>query len=297
MEHTVYIDIYFLINFSMDFLGLFLAVKLLGRRESLLRLSLAALFGGLYASLSLIASFDSISPILSFTLDALACVVMAFIAVYHKKGLRGAISFSLVFGAISILLGGAMTALFYLFNRLGLDKAFSGGENQGGDGISVWLFAIFAAISGFVAILGGRLLKKKSMHRSGYIEIEYRKRSVRLPCICDSGNLLCEPISHLPCVLVELDAVRGIFSSRLYDCIRQGSLGDSSLPEANRIRMIPARGALGSGLLVGILPDAIRLDMGKGAIAVEAYIVFSKEKISAQGAKALVPSDLVFGTA
>ena len=297
MEQTVYIDIYFLINFSMDFLGLFLGVRILGRRESLWRLSLAALFGGLYACLSLIASLDAVSSMLSFALDALACIVMAFIAVFHKENRRGFLSFSLVIGAISILLGGAMTALFYVFNRLGLDEAFGGAGEQNTDGLSVWLFAIFAALSGFMAIVGGRFLRKRSMCRSGYIEIEYRKRRVRIDCICDSGNLLREPISHLPCVLVELDAVKGIFSSRLYDCVKGGSLGDSALPEANRLRMIPARGAVGAGLLVGILPDAVRLDMGKGSVAVDAYIVLSRDKISAQGAKALVPSDLVFGAA
>lgn len=297
MVQTVYIDIFFLINFSMDFLGLFLGIKLLGYKKSLIRLILAALFGGVYASVSLILSLDSISPLLSFAVDAVACIVMAFIAIFHKRALKSVFSFALVFGAISILLGGAMTALFYLFNRLGLDKAFSGGDTQINDGMSVWLFAIFAAISGGGAILGGRFLKRKTMHRSGYIEIEYRGKSVKAPCICDSGNLLREPISHLPCILVELEAVRSAFSSRFYDCVRRGSFGDSSLPEASRIRMIPVRSALGQDLLVGILPDAVWLDMGKGRIKVEAYIVFSREKISAQNAKALVPSDLVFGAA
>ena len=297
MVQTVYIDVFFLINFSMDFLGIFLGMKLLGRRESLLRLFLAALFGGAYACASLILSFDSISPFLSFSIDALACFVMAFIAVFHKKAFKSVLSFALVFGAISILLGGAMTALFSLFNRLGLDKAFGAADSQSADGMSVWLFAIFAAISGFVAMIGGRFLKKKSMHRSGFLEIEYRGRKVKIACICDSGNLLREPISQLPCVLVELEAVRSIFSNGFCECVRRSSFGDPSLPEASRIRMIPAKSAVGDALLIGIRADALRLDMGKGMIEVDAYIAFSKERISAQNAKALVPSDLVFGTA
>ena len=55
-----------------------------------------------------------------------------------------------------------MTALFYAFNRLGLDRAFGDAENQSGDGISVWIFAIFASISALIAIFSGKLFKKKA---------------------------------------------------------------------------------------------------------------------------------------
>ena len=296
MEQTVYIDVFFLINFSMDFLGLFLTAKLLSRRESLLRLFLAALFGGVYACIDLIFPLEDILFAFSVVIDALACFLMALIAVFHRRAIRGVFSFSLVFGAISILLGGAMTALFYAFNRLGLDRAFGVGE-AGSDGISVWLFAVFAAISGFVALIGGKFFKKKASRQSGEVEIIYGKRSVKLSCMCDSGNLLREPISQLPCILVDLDSVKGIFPRSLYDSVRTGNIEELPSAEASRIRMIPACDASGEVMLFGIRPDDILLDMGKGALSVCAYIVFSQEKISAQGAKALVPSELVLGTA
>ena len=300
MEQTVYIDVFFLINFSMDFLGLFLGNKLLGRKESLLRLFLAAVFGGLYACVSLIFSFDSISPLLSFAVDAIACVVIAFIAVFHKKAWRGVFSFALVFGAVSILLGGAMTALFYAFNRLGIDKAFGNEEGQSSDGISVWIFVIFASISALITVFSGKFFKKKALRQSGFIEIEYRRKKIKIECLCDSGNLLREPISHLPCILVEFDAVQSIFSKEFRAYYMEGKLekiSSFSFLESSRIRMIPVKTASGESLLVGIRPDSIRIDMGKGMTLFDAYIAFSKEKISANGAKALVPSELAFGTA
>ena len=297
MEQTVYIDVFFLINFSMDFLALFLGTKLLSHKESLLRLFLAAIFGGAYACFTLIFPLESYLSVFSFLGDALACFIIAFIAVFHRSAFRGVLSFSLVFGAISILLGGAMTALFYAFNRLGLDKAFSDGEAQSSDGISVWIFVIFASVSAIVTIVSGRFFKKRSIRQNGFLEIEYKKRKVKLSCVCDSGNLLREPISQLPCILVELDAVRGIFSKEFCECIKNCELQKIPITEASRVRMIPAHSASGEALLVGIRPDAVRLDMGKGATSFNAYIVFSKEKIVANGAKVLVPSELVFGAA
>jgi hypothetical protein len=157
--------------------------------------------------------------------------------------------------------------------------------------------AIFAALSGLATLLGGRFFKKKSLRQGGTVEIEYRGRRASLNCICDSGNLLREPISQAPCILVELDALRGLFSDSFLRAVGNGRIEELSPLESSRIRMIPAQSASGDTLLVGIRPDFVRLDMGKGDTAVEAYIAFSVEKISAHGAKALVPSELVIGAA
>jgi hypothetical protein len=94
--------------------------------------------------------------------------------------------------------------------------------------------------------------------------------------------------------LVELDAVKGLFSHSFCECIRRGELEKIAVSEASRIRMIPALGAFGESLLIGMRLDSVRVDMGKGSTCVEAYIVLLTEKISAQGAKALVPSEIVF---
>ncbi|MBE6534378.1 MAG: hypothetical protein E7678_05360 [Ruminococcaceae bacterium] len=294
MVQTVYIDLFFLINFSMDFLALFLASKLLGCGKKLIRLVLAAIFGGFYACFSLIFPLENYLSVFSFAVDALACLIMAFIAIFKPKIRSGVISFALVFGAVSILLGGAMTALFYAFNRLGLDRAFAGEKAQS-DGISVYIFAIFAAISGFLALLGGKFFKKKALRQNGTVTVEYRGKSASLLCMCDSGNLLREPISRLPCILIELDAVKKLFSNVFLECVRRGDIEKIPISESSRIRMVPAKSATGETLLVAIRPDSIKLDMGKGESFVEAYIVISTEKISAHGAKALVPSELIFG--
>ena len=166
MNTVVYADLLFLIDFSMDFLTFYIVSRILHQKAKLIRICSASAMGGIYSVVSLGMSGKGL---LSLSLSIFVCFVMCMTAFLEKSPKRFSRMplYTVTFFVVSSMLGGAMTALFYLFNRLGLDKAFSGGENQGGDGISVWLFAIFAAISGFVAILGGRLLKKKSMHRSG----------------------------------------------------------------------------------------------------------------------------------
>lgn len=294
---TVYIDIFFLINFSMDFLALFLSARLLSRKIRLLRLALSALLGGLYACISLVLSFDARLGAWSILVDVLACALMAAISVASRKNLKGIFSFALVFGATSILLGGAMTALFALFNRMGIDKILQGGSNSTDDGISVWLFAVFAIISAMITVLGGRFFKRKAMRREGSIEIVYFKRSVTLPCICDSGNLLREPISQKPCIIVELDALRPILSRELVKSALSGDISALSERDASKVRLIPAQGVSGNGVLIGIRADFVRLDMGRGMTELDAYVAISTENLLLGEIKALVPSDFTLGAA
>lgn len=292
MEQTVYLDIYFLINFSMDFLGLFLSARLVERRIKYYRLVIAAGVGAAYACVALFLSAAGLWRIL---LDALACLAVGGVAAFDRRALKSLPYFSLVFGAVSIILGGAMTALFYLFNRLGVDLLFGGGG--GGDGISVWLFAILAGISALLALKGGGALKKRAVRKRGRIEIEYGGKRTSLSCLCDSGNLLREPISRLPCVLVELDALSSVLPYSLTEAVKKGNITLIEERERPRVRLIPSQSATGKAMLVGFRVDALRIDMGGGAAKTDAYVVLMTEKISEKGIKALVPSEIVLGAA
>ena len=292
MEQTVYLDIYFLINFSMDFLGLFLSARLVERRIKYYRLVIAAGVGAAYACVAL---FLSAAGLWRLLLDALACLVVGGVAAFDRRALKSVPYFSLVFGAVSIILGGAMTALFYLFNRLGVDLLFGGGD--GGDGISVWLFAILAGISALLALKGGGALKKRAVRKRGRIEIEYGGKRTSLSCLCDSGNLLREPISRLPCVLVELDALSSVLPYSLTEAVKKENITLIEERERPRVRLIPSQSATGKAMLVGFRVDALRIDMGGGAAKTDAYVVLMTEKISEKGIKALVPSEIVLGAA
>ena len=292
MEQTVYLDIYFLINFSMDFLGLFLSARLVERRIKYYRLVIAAGVGAAYACVALFLSATGLWRLL---LDALACLVVGGVAAFDRRALKSVPYFSLVFGAVSIILGGAMTALFYLFNRLGVDLLFGGGG--GGDGISVWLFAILAGISALLALKGGGALKKRAVRKRGRIEIEYGGKRTSLSCLYDSGNLLREPISRLPCVLVELDALSSVLPYSLTEAVKKGNITLIEERERSRVRLIPSQSATGKAMLVGFRVDALRIDMGGGAAKTDAYVVLMTEKISEKGIKALVPSEIVLGAA
>ena len=290
MEQTVYVDLFFLINFSMDFLCFFLTSRLLSYRFSVKRTLLAAAVGGIYACVAL---FWGLSGLWSLLADLAACGAISAVAVFRRGNGREVAGYAVVYAACSIVLGGFMTVLFSLFNRLGLDGML--GEEGDGDGISVWLFALLALISGALSMFGMKLFKRKSTRQRGRVEIMYGDRRIILDALCDSGNLLTDPISAKPCIVAEKEEVKKILPQGVAAVIDNGRLDMLSKRDVGRVRVIPAQTVSGGGILYALKVDRVRLDMGKGWCDADALIALCRLERNADGAKALVPSTLAFG--
>lgn len=288
MEHTVYIDLYFMINFAMDFLCFYLTSWLLSLRRSLLRTMLASAFGALYACAALLIGLRGVWSILA---DLAICLIMCAIAYYRPKEARAVAVDALVYSAVSILLGGAMTALFYSFNRMGLDRLL--GSEEDADGVSVWLFALIAIAGAIGTAFGGRLMRKKATRRACRVSITLGGRTVTLDGICDSGNLLREPISALPCIIIDPDRLDELVGRGDARAVIDRRIEDLSEGICRRVRVIPMRTVGGESVGYGIRADRVRVELGRETRSVEAFILAANEPISADGARALVPSELL----
>ncbi len=292
MEQTVYIDLYFLINFSMDLLCLFLAARLLSYRMPLWRGALTALLGGAYACLSL---FFDIGGVWGLAVDLAACAFLGFVAMLKGKNIKQCLGFSLVFAATSVVLGGFMTVLFSFFNRIGLDRLF-GTEDQEGGGVSVWVFAFLALISAVISALGGKVFRKKSARRECTVKLTYEKKSITLNALCDSGNLLREPISGKLCIVAEAKEIEKILPYEISAVLGTNSTS-GDIYATNRIRIIPTQTVSGEGMMYAIRFDSIRIDAGKGESEVDAFVALGNIGKAAEGKSALVPSELMSGIA
>lgn len=290
MEQEVYVDLYFLINFAMDFLCFFLTSRLLSIKESLPRTLAASAVGALYACLSL---FWGLEGLISLSADIGACVIMSAIAFCRRGELRRLPVNSLVYTAVSIVLGGFMTALFSFFNRIGLDRLL--GSEKDADGISVWLFGLLALISGVLAMLGGKFFKKKSARTVCRVRLCKGKKTVELKALCDSGNLLRDPISARPCIVVELDSVRELFARKTLRAIEKGSEALFEGEDAARVRIVPVKTVSGDGMMYAFRLDRVELDFGGGWLEADALAAISTVSINADGASALVPGELNVG--
>lgn len=284
MEQTVYADLYFLINFSMDFLCFFLTARLLSYKLSLGRTLAASALGGLYA---IAALFFGGSALVALLIDMAVCALMCAVALFRPHEARRLPLYILVYIAISMVLGGVMTALFHLFNRLELPL----GE-VAEDGISVWLFAILGALGGLITHACNRFFSHRAARQHATVTLTCGASVRALQALCDTGNSLREPIGGRPCIVVDCDRLRGLLPPELLAAAKKGALPPADLlgRYAERICLIPAQSATGSRMLIAFRPDRVTVDSGHGAHAVEALIVPSVLDASTD---ALVPPELI----
>ena len=184
-----------------------------------------------------------------------------------------------------------MTALFHLFDRLPIPT-----DSVHGDGISIWLFGALAGISALVTYASERFFSSRSTRRRAEIVVFYENRSCRLHALCDSGNLLREPISGKPCILVDPRAFHGILPDRfLRTCVDRAfaSLEHAPPPLQSRLCLVPSHTAIGASMLIGFRPDRIGIQGEKNIRHVDALLVFSDLIQTADGANALLPPELL----
>lgn len=281
---TVYVDLYFLINFSMDFLCFFLAARLLSQRLSLPRTLLASALGGIYANIAL---FLPVSALAALLIDMAVCALLCAVALLRPHEGRRLPLFVLVYVATSMVLGGVMTALFHLFNRLALPIS-----DIESDGISVWLLAVLVLISALLTRLCGCLFARRAGRREATVTIALDGRIRTLTALCDTGNQLREPISGKPCIVVDCDRLAGFLSEELLASARAERPPDASLlaQYATRIRLVPAYAATGSRPLLALRVDHVTVGDKESPHEVDALVVLSPLRGTAD---ALIPPELL----
>lgn len=286
MELDVYADLFFLINFSMDFLCLFLSMGLLHLKRSRWRMLLAAALGGVY---SVVALFLEGTPWVSLCADLGVCIAMCALCA-AGKGVRVGrlLLFCGTYFGVSALMGGGMTALYNLLGRADLPL-----EEVQSDGISAWMFLLLATAAALIAAFGGRVFSRKTAIKTCRVRIRMDGVRCELEGLCDSGNLLCDPISGTPVIVADRRTWLAALPEELRRAVESGGRQMESLPEGRRVRIVPMHTAQGSGLAVALVPDEVLLITENGkAQAVHALIAPSGEPLS--GAfRAVVPTALL----
>ena len=267
MPAEVYVDLYFLVNMSMDFLCLLITGRLLHRVCKSGRLLPASAIGGAYAVGSLLWLPGGAGGLFFDLLFALLLCLVAF----WRRGepFRRVLASGAVFAAVSMALGGMMTALYTVLNRL--DLPF---EALQGDTLSVWLFALLALVAGAMTARGGRMMGLSQKAKSVTVEASVFGRRIALSALVDTGNLLADPISGRGVIVVEERVLAGALPIPLFRAIQSGgrALSDYLVDhpkEAARIRLIPAKTATGEGLLAAILPDRLTVREGREAYSAD----------------------------
>lgn len=259
---TVYIDVVMLENLCMNYIILFATGYLMKIKMKQLRLVASSLLGGIYA----VIAYLEILPIYSsFSMKIILSVLMVYIA-FHSKGVKNLVKQLIIFYLTSFAFGGCAFALLYFIRPQ--DILMRNGVYVGTYPIKI---ALLGGIVGFIiTYIAFKIVKTKLGRRDMIYEIKIKidDKTLNLKAMLDTGNLLKDPISAMPVVVVEKESLYTILSSELLDNIDKFIGGEESLIEQieekeilTRFRMIPFS-SIGkqNGLMLGFKADKVIIE-------------------------------------
>ncbi|MGN1297198.1 MAG: sigma-E processing peptidase SpoIIGA [Clostridia bacterium] len=258
---TIYIDVVLIENLIMNYIILFTTGLILKLKIQPIRILIASLLGAIY---SIIAYAGVLKIYSSFILKIVLSVLIVYIA-FNPQSVKKMWKDLLIFYLTSFVFGGAAFALIYIVKPQ--DIIMKNGLFLGTYPLkTVMLGAVIAFI---IIIAAFSIVKSKISKKDMFCEIETKinNKIIRTKAMIDTGNMLKEPITNTPVVVVE--------HTLLYECIPKEILnnleniigGDfEKVPEhikekyISRLKLIPFS-SLGkqNGMLLGIKPQYIKI--------------------------------------
>ncbi len=202
---TIYIDVILIENLIMNFIILYATGLVLKRKIKKVRLILASLLGAMYSLLTYISSFEIYTNII---LKLVLSILMVYIA-FNAPNVKQIGKDLLLFYLISFVFGGAAFAFIYIIKPQ--DILMKNGLFLGTYPLkTVLLGAIIAFI---IVIAAFKIVKSRFSTKDMYCKIKIRlnEKEIETNAMIDSGNLLKEPISNTPVIVVE--------HTLLYECM------------------------------------------------------------------------------
>lgn len=191
-------------------------------------------------------------------------LVMVYIA-FFPKNVKMLIKYIIIFYLTSFVFGGC--AFFLLYYIKPQEILYKNGFLTGTYPIKI---AFLGAIVGLTLLnIAFKVIKTRLSKNDMFCEVEivYREKHANIRLMIDTGNLLKDPITRGPVIVVEKGKLSEIIEEEVLDRLEQVIYGaDEDLIEKigedyiSRFRLIPFS-SLGkqNGMLVGFKPDEITI--------------------------------------
>ena len=195
---TIYLDVILLENLCMNYIILFATGLIHKVKIKAWKLFVASLIGGIYSILSF-------APVLEIYTNFLFKVILSVVMVYisfHPQNVKQLFKELIIFYLVSFAFGGCAFALLYFIRPQ--DILARNGVLTGTYPIKI---ALLGGIVGFVIVniafkvVKGKL-SKKDMFCNISIFINGKEKEIK--AFIDTGNLLKDPISGIPVIVVEV---------------------------------------------------------------------------------------------
>lgn len=256
---TIYIDVVLIENLIMNTIILIATGVVLKEKIQILRILLASLIGAIYSVIAYLSILEIYSSIIMKIILSLIIIYIAFNPQTIKKMWKDILLFYLT----SFVFGGAAFALIYIVKPQ--DILMKNGLFLGTYPLKT---IILGAIIAFIIIITAfTVVKTKITKKDMFCEIEIKLNGKKIKTIAmiDTGNMLKEPISNTPVIVVEHTLLYNSIPKEILNHLEELLGGDfSSIPEKiqkeyqTKLKFIPFS-SLGkqNGMLIGIKAEEL----------------------------------------
>lgn len=258
---TIYVDIIFLENIIMNMAILYATSILLKEKARFFRIVIASAIGSIYVIISYISNLKIYSSIILKIILSVIIVYVAFNATKAKLLLKQ----TLIFYLTSFVFGGVALYLIYFIKPE--EITMINGNFSGTYPIKVIFLGAVVAIS--IIMISIKIIKTKITKKDMFydITIKLEGREVKTKAMVDTGNLLKEPITNTPVVIVEYSILYDILPKEILNNLDEILGGDlKKIPKEIReqyltkLKFIPFS-SLGkqNGMLIGIKAEELEI--------------------------------------
>lgn len=253
---TIYVDVVLLENICMNYVILFSTTYIMKIKRKHIRLFLSSLVGAVYAVLA----YAEIVPLYAnFIVKVILSIVIVYIA-FYPKNFKGLLKELIVFYLVSFALGGCTFALLYIVRPQ--DIFIKNGVYIGTYPLKI---ALLGGIVGFVItyiafkVVKNKIVKNQIIYE---VEISIEDKTLKTRLLLDTGNMLKDPISNSPVLVVEKNTLKEIIPEEVLEETEKILGGDVKRNEKyqKRLRIIPFS-SVGkqNGIMVGIKADKVKI--------------------------------------
>lgn len=251
---TIYIDVVLIENLIMNYIILLATGLILKIKIKHIRLIIGSLLGAIYTIIGYIGILEIYS---SFILKIILSIMIVYIA-YYPQTLKKMWKELLFFYLTSFVFGGVAFSLIYIVKPQ--EIIMKNGLFLGTYPLKT---VILGAIVAFVIIITAfKIIKSKISKKDLICEItvEIEGKKIITKALIDTGNMLKEPITNTPVVVIERTLLYDVIPKEILNHLEEIIGGDfKEIPEeiknkyVSKLKLIPYS-SLGkqNGMLLGI---------------------------------------------
>lgn len=257
---TIYIDLIFFENIIMNSIIIYATSTIIKQKPKILRLLISSIIGAIYSIALYITNYKIYTSIFS---KIILSIIMMYVA-FKPSNLKKLFKQVLIFYLTSFVFGGVALNLIYFLKPENI--SIKNGLFTGEYALKVIMLGALVAL--IIVKISIKIIKSKITTKDMYCKIKMKinEKQIETNAMIDTGNLVKEPITNTPVVIVESSLLEGIIPKEILNNLENILCGNlNNIPQEiqeeyfTRLRCIPFS-SLGkeNGMLVGIkIPEII----------------------------------------